>query len=132
MPASYEESFLFSRVTTFARNSTQDPLAVSAYMVLCSFLQFPSPPLEPAILPRTMPIHASLACYPHGTVTVNTGRFFHSLYVTFMHSRAARFASCVSVDGPLIPDCSVPLRVSQLTKLSTVDSPLQIKRHQHQ
>lgn len=58
-------------------------------------------------------------------------RFFYSLYVTFMHSRAVRFASCVSVDGPLIPDCSVPLRVSQLTKLSTVDSPLQIRRHHH-
>lgn len=72
------------------------------------------------------------ACYPHSTVTTNKSRFSISLYVTFMHSRAARFASCVSVDGPLIPDCSVPLRVSQLTKLSTVDSPLQIRRHQHQ
>lgn len=54
------------------------------------------------------------------------------MHFTFMHSRAARFASCVSVDGPLMPDCSVPLRVSQLTKLNTVDSPLQIRRRQYQ
>lgn len=95
------------------------------------FLCFPSP-LRVWILPRNTHIYASVTFYRHSTVTTNKSRFFHSLYFTFMHSRAARFASCVSVDGPLIPDCSVPLRVSQLTKLSTVDSPLQIRRHQHQ
>lgn len=88
-------------------------------------------PLELAILPRNMSIYLHFCCLL-STVTRKKSRFFFSPYVTFMHSRAARFASCVSVDGPLILDCSVPLKVSQLTKLSTVDSPLQIRRHQHQ
>ncbi|TNN24216.1 hypothetical protein EYF80_065661 [Liparis tanakae] len=41
-----------------------------------------------------------------------------------MQSTAACLASWFSVDGPLCPDCSAPLSVSQLTKLSTADSPL--------
>lgn len=110
---------------------TKDHLAVNPDTLLCRFFQFPSL-LLPEILPSSMHIYASVACYPHSIVTKKKTMFFYSPYVTFMHSKAARFASCVSVDGPLIPDCSVPLRVSQLTKLSTVDSPLQIRRHQHQ
>lgn len=110
---------------------TKDHLAVNPDTLLCRFFQFPSL-LLPEILPSSMHIYASVACYPHSIVTKKKTTFFYSPYVTFMHSKAARFASCVSVDGPLIPDCSVPLRVSQLTKLSTVDSPLQIRRHQHQ
>lgn len=110
---------------------TKDHLAVNPDTLLCRFFQFPSL-LLPEILPSSMHIYASVAYYPHSIVTKKKTTFFYSPYVTFMHSKAARFASCVSVDGPLIPDCSVPLRVSQLTKLSTVDSPLQIRRHQHQ
>lgn len=45
--------------------------------------------------------------------------------VTLIQSKATLLASWFSVDGPLTLDCSVPLSVSQLTKLSTVDSPLQ-------
>lgn len=44
--------------------------------------------------------------------------------VTLIHSKATLLASWFSVDGPRTLDCSVPLSVSQLTKLSTVDSPL--------
>lgn len=43
---------------------------------------------------------------------------------TFIQTMAACFASWFSVDGPLSPDCSAPLSVSQFTKLSTADSPL--------
>lgn len=43
---------------------------------------------------------------------------------TFMQRTATCLASWFSVDGPLSPDCSAPLSVSQLTKLSTADSPL--------
>jgi len=41
-----------------------------------------------------------------------------------MQRTAACLASWFSVDGPLSPDCSAPLSVSQLTKLNTADSPL--------
>lgn len=41
---------------------------------------------------------------------------------TFMQRTAACLASWFSVDGPRVPDCSAPL--SQVTKLSTADSPL--------
>lgn len=42
-----------------------------------------------------------------------------------IQSKAILLASWFSVDGPRTLDCSVPLSVSQLTKLSTVDSPLE-------
>lgn len=41
-----------------------------------------------------------------------------------MQRSAACLASWFSVDGPLCPDCSAPLKVNQLTKLNTADSPL--------
>lgn len=45
---------------------------------------------------------------------------------TLMQWTAACLASWFSVDGPLSPDCSAPLSVSQLKTLSTADSPLNV------
>lgn len=48
-----------------------------------------------------------------------------------MQRAAACLASWFSMDGPLSPDCSAPLSVSQLTKLRTADSPLTQHTHSH-
>lgn len=47
---------------------TKDHLAVNPDTLLCRFFQFPSL-LLPEILPSSMHIYASVACYPHSIVT---------------------------------------------------------------
>lgn len=56
---------------------TKDHLAVNPDTLLCRFFQFPSL-LLPEILPSSMHIYASVACYPHSIVTKKKTTFFYS------------------------------------------------------